>query len=160
MSCSVRIQRNIRIRNAINRGRLRALFSMFGSSVPYRTMTKKTSPWMVARAEPHAPRFGCHITTFTTRFAVLNCTPFRGIRHCPRFSRGWYIWTKRWLSSYRGKQAARCWPRSTNILLWQGFRLRERMLATSIAYVLGIADATAEDAARMLDVEDPTAVCT
>ena len=39
---------------------------------------------MVLRAEPHAPCARLHITTFTTRFAVLNCTGFRGIRHCPQ----------------------------------------------------------------------------
>lgn len=33
-----------------------------------------------------------------------------------------------------------------------------RELATSVAYVLGIADATAEEVARVLDVEDPIAL--
>lgn len=88
LSCSVRIQRNIGIRNVTNQGQCSRPFAVFGSSVPYRTMTKKTSPRMAVRAEPHAPCARLHITTFTTRFAVLNCTGFRGIRHCPRFPKG------------------------------------------------------------------------
>lgn len=46
-----------------------------------------------------------------------------------------------------------CMGGSSSISSYEG-----RMLATSIAYVLGIADAAAEDAARMLDVEDPIAL--
>ena len=37
-----------------------------------------------------------------------------------------------------------------------GYEARE--LATSVAYALGIADATAGEAARVLDVEDPIAL--
>jgi hypothetical protein len=46
-----------------------------------------------------------------------------------------------------------CMGRSSSISSYDS-----RMLATSIAYVLGVADATAEDAARMFDVEDPIAL--
>ena len=42
-----------------------------GSSVPYRTMTKKTSPWMAVAARPRAP----HITSIIScRLRLWNTT--------------------------------------------------------------------------------------
>ena len=51
-------------------GALRPLQTL-GSSVPYRTMTKKTSPWMVVAARPHAPRMS---TIVSCRLRKWNIT--------------------------------------------------------------------------------------
>ena len=49
-----------------------------GSSVPNRTMTKKTSPWMAVRAEPHALRERPHYHV-RPPFAALNRTRFAAL---------------------------------------------------------------------------------
>ena len=86
LPCSVRIQRDTGIRNAENQGR-RCALSRTGSSVLYRTMTKKTSPWMAADPGPMPRVSAATLPRLSRKFAVLNCALFHGIRHYLQFAK-------------------------------------------------------------------------